>query len=303
MSIRQCSPSSHQNIFSSDNTLFYSTFTNFTNFQFALSATYFTAKMVNVKALALIAFASVAVAAPVSETATNSTDVTLVEPAVTDVQVQPIDLENLDDETEEWDGVEDDNDDDDETVDLEARDGAEEWGEEEDDDEDDDEEVDLVARDVSEEWGEVEEDDEDDNETSDIIARMVELEARGSPKYLNIANTYRKKAKLPTFKRDKKLERNALKTVKASHGKMIHQINKPTMGQVLAPGKMSNFKHIYVGGWLCERPKLKWLGNECKKQSVGWLHTSTGHADILNNKKFKYIGCAEAYGIVGCDVR
>jgi hypothetical protein len=118
--------------------------------------------------------------------------------------------------------------------------------------------------------------------------------------YMDVVNEYMTKLGLRTFECDPKLEANALDTVKASHGQMIHKLNPGSFGQVLAPGGFNDFKHAFVGGWLCERPSI--LGGECNSESKGWMYTSTGHVDILTNQDYKKIGCADFDGILGCDV-
>jgi hypothetical protein len=117
--------------------------------------------------------------------------------------------------------------------------------------------------------------------------------------YMDVVNDYMSKLGLREFKCDPKLEANALDTVKSSHGQMVHKLNPGSFGQVLAPGGSSDFKHAFVGGWLCERPSL--LNGECASESKGWTYSSTGHADIITNQAYKSIGCADFDGIIGCD--
>lgn len=117
--------------------------------------------------------------------------------------------------------------------------------------------------------------------------------------YMDIVNEYMSKLGLREFNCDPKLEANALDTVKSSSGQMIHKLNPGSFGQVLAPGGPSDFKHAFVGGWLCERPSL--LNGECVTESKGWTYSSTGHADIITNQAYKSIGCADFDGIIGCD--
>lgn len=122
--------------------------------------------------------------------------------------------------------------------------------------------------------------------------------------YMSIQTKWRVAGGLKAFIYDSKLEANALKTVKDSNGKMVHELNPGSMGQVLAPGDATNFEHVYVGGWLCEVPTLPGLNGICATQSVGWDHSSgeTGHADILTSKSYTKIGCALYAGIWACDV-
>lgn len=117
--------------------------------------------------------------------------------------------------------------------------------------------------------------------------------------YMDIVNEYMSKLGLRAFKCDPKLEANALDTVKSSNGQMVHKLNPGSYGQVLAPGGPSDFKHAFVGGWLCERPSL--LNGECATESKGWTYSSTGHADIITNTAYTTIGCADFDGIIGCD--
>ncbi|PVI01784.1 hypothetical protein DM02DRAFT_524302 [Periconia macrospinosa] len=109
---------------------------------------------------------------------------------------------------------------------------------------------------------------------------------------------------LPEFQKDAQLEANAEKTCREGNGQMVHQLNKGSMGQVLAPGKATDFEKVFVGGWLCEVPSTPGLGSEvCDKMSQGWNHAGqTGHNEILVGTKNKKIGCAIAGGIWGCDV-
>lgn len=121
--------------------------------------------------------------------------------------------------------------------------------------------------------------------------------------YMSIVNEYRAKLGLPDLTVDSQLEANAYKTCKDGNGQMVHQLNPPSMAQVLAPGNMDEFKHIFVGGWLCEKPNMAGLNGECSTQSEGWYYTSTGHADILTSKDYTHIGCASDGKITGCDLR
>ncbi|KAF2706217.1 hypothetical protein K504DRAFT_386390 [Pleomassaria siparia CBS 279.74] len=109
-----------------------------------------------------------------------------------------------------------------------------------------------------------------------------------------------RKLGLREFKKSTKLEGNAHKTALDGHGSMIHQLLAGTGGQVLAPAQASEFKHAFVGGWLCEAPEA--LSGECTSASDGWTYNSRGHFDILTNEDYKFIGCSWAEGIWGCDV-
>ena len=120
--------------------------------------------------------------------------------------------------------------------------------------------------------------------------------------YMATVNEYRVRLGLSTLAQDAKLEANALKTVMDGNGRMAHQLNPGSFGQVLAPGQFEDFHHVFVGGWLCERPDLKGLNGECSIASKGWMYSSTGHADILTSGGYKTIGCAWFNGIWGCDL-
>lgn len=132
---------------------------------------------------------------------------------------------------------------------------------------------------------------------------VYEAPTAPSTGYMSVVDTWRSKLGLSPFKQSSKLEANALDCVKSSPGVMKHKLNSGSFGQVLAPGSFSDFEHVFVGGWLCERPNLPGLGSAvCDKQSVGWDYAGqTGHADILT-ADYKEIGCAEYDGIVACDV-
>lgn len=94
-----------------------------------------------------------------------------------------------------------------------------------------------------------------------------------------------------------------MKTVQASNGQMVHQLNPGSFAQVLAPGKPNEFEKCFVGGWLCEKPSLPGLGAAvCDAASQGWSYDGTGHADILTSPNYKKIGCANYQGIWGCDL-
>ena len=77
------------------------------------------------------------------------------------------------------------------------------------------------------------------------------------------------------------------------------------MAQVLAPGEAndSSFEHVFVGGWLCERPGLAGLDGVCQEQSKGWDYAGqVGHADILTSDKYTKFGCGCGSGIWACDL-
>lgn len=126
----------------------------------------------------------------------------------------------------------------------------------------------------------------------------------GDSGYIGVVNTWRKKMGLPEFEKSAQLEANAEKTCREGNGKMVHQLNPGSMGQVLAPGKEGDFEKVFVGGWLCEVPSTPGLGSQvCDKFSQGWNYMGqTGHNEILTGTKNKKIGCAISGGIWGCDV-
>lgn len=122
--------------------------------------------------------------------------------------------------------------------------------------------------------------------------------------YMTVVNNYRTRLGLPKLTWGSKLEANALKTCIDGNGEMVHELNPPSNAQVLAPGTMDEFKRIFVGGWLCERPNAPGLNDDCKTLGQGWAHDGqTGHADILMSDRYTHIGCAGAKGVVGCDLR
>lgn len=121
--------------------------------------------------------------------------------------------------------------------------------------------------------------------------------------YMAVVDEYRQKMGLKALTKSSKLESNALDTVVASNGQMIHKLNPGTFGQVLAQGKPDEFKRVFVGGWLCELPNTPGLGNECQTMSQGWRYDGqTGHAEILTSAQYSEIGCAEASGVWCCDL-
>ena len=122
--------------------------------------------------------------------------------------------------------------------------------------------------------------------------------------YMATVDEWRSKLGLKPLNKSDKLQNNAYNCVQASNGVMAHKLNPGTYGQVLAPGSLTdNFEHVFVGGWLCERPGMAGLDGVCKKQSQGWDYAGqTGHADILVSPNYSSIGCAEYAGIVACDL-
>lgn len=126
----------------------------------------------------------------------------------------------------------------------------------------------------------------------------------GGSDYMSIVNKWRAAGGLSDLTEDSTLQGNALKTATDGHGQMKHELNPGSMAQVLAPGSMSNFESIYVGGWLCEIPSLPGLDGICSSMDKGWDHSNgeTGHADILTSKSYSKIGCSVSDGIVACDL-
>ena len=100
---------------------------------------------------------------------------------------------------------------------------------------------------------------------------------------------------------DANLEANALRTAVEGHGQMIHQLFPGTLAQVLGPGGPFDYDNVLVGGWLCERPDMPGLNGICDNYR-GWLHTTTGHADILTSEAYTRVGCAWDGGIWACDL-
>lgn len=121
--------------------------------------------------------------------------------------------------------------------------------------------------------------------------------------YMAIVDEWRGKLGLKKLECDSQLEANAKKTAVDGNGKMVHQLNKGSMGQVLAPGKPEDFLHVFVGGWLCEKPNMAGLDGVCATQSQGWTYQGqTGHADILTSPSYSKIGCSCETGIWACDL-
>lgn len=121
--------------------------------------------------------------------------------------------------------------------------------------------------------------------------------------YMGIVEEWRGKLGLSQLTYSSKLESNAMDTVVSSNGQMVHKLNPGSFAQVLAPGSADDFTHVFVGGWLCERPNLPGLNGVCATQSNGWSYEGqTGHADILVNTAYKSIGCALNAGIWCCDL-
>jgi uncharacterized protein YkwD len=125
----------------------------------------------------------------------------------------------------------------------------------------------------------------------------------GDSGYMATVNEWRAKLGLKDLIYDATLESNARNTCDEGNGEMKHKLNPGTMGQVLAPGEMATFEHVFVGGWLCELPDMPGMDGVCAEQSKGWTYQGqTGHAEILTSPNYSKIGCACVDGIVGCDL-
>lgn len=121
--------------------------------------------------------------------------------------------------------------------------------------------------------------------------------------YMSVVSEWRSKMGMSALTYDSQLEANSLKTVQDGNGQMVHELNKGSMAQVLAPGSPSEFTSCFVGGWLCEMPSLPGLDGICSSMSQGWSYNGeTGHAEILSSPSYSKIGCANADGIWGCDL-
>ncbi|OAL31127.1 hypothetical protein AYO20_08362 [Fonsecaea nubica] len=126
----------------------------------------------------------------------------------------------------------------------------------------------------------------------------------GQGDYMSVVSKWRSAGGLSALSQDSKLEANALKTSTDSVGGLKHELNPGTMAQVLAPGDLSNFESVYVGGWLCEIPSLPGLNGICSTEAQGWDHSNgeTGHAEILTSSSYSRIGCAlsSSTGVWAC---
>jgi hypothetical protein len=121
--------------------------------------------------------------------------------------------------------------------------------------------------------------------------------------YMEVVKKWRTKMGMKTLAYEPALESNAMNTVVASKGAMVHKLNPGSLGQVLAPGDAVHFEHVFVGGWLCEIPSLPGLGDVCLRESDGWAYNGqTGHAEILISSDYSKIGCALFAGIWCCDL-
>ncbi|KAH8621043.1 hypothetical protein IG631_24305 [Alternaria alternata] len=135
------------------------------------------------------------------------------------------------------------------------------------------------------------------------IPTLTDRPAIASMGYMEIVNKWRAKLDMKALVHDPELETNAMDAVVAGNGAETHKLNPGTFGQVIAPGKLDTFEHVFVGGWLCEIPDLPGLGDACASQSVGWIHNGeTDHAKILTSEDYTRIGCALYAGVWCCDL-
>ncbi|RYN63905.1 hypothetical protein AA0119_g12480 [Alternaria tenuissima] len=135
------------------------------------------------------------------------------------------------------------------------------------------------------------------------IPTLTDRPAVASMGYMEIVNKWRAKLDMKALVHDPELETNAMDAVVAGNGAETHKLNPGTFGQVIAPGKLDTFEHVFVGGWLCEIPDLPGLGDACASQSVGWIHNGeTDHAKILTSEDYTRIGCALYAGVWCCDL-
>lgn len=118
--------------------------------------------------------------------------------------------------------------------------------------------------------------------------------------YLAIVNDWRSRLNnpLPPLELDGTLENNALITAQEWDEKG-HQLLPGTFAQVQAPAAPEAFENALVGGWLCEVPSL--LPEGTCDNFPGWIHTGTGHADILTGG-YTRIGCSNASNYWVCDL-
>ncbi|KAF2243507.1 hypothetical protein BU26DRAFT_523797 [Trematosphaeria pertusa] len=127
--------------------------------------------------------------------------------------------------------------------------------------------------------------------------------APASTGYMAIVDEWRAKLGLSKLTEDSQLAANAERTCAEGNGQMVHQLFSGSMAQVLAPGGPEDFEHVFVGGWLCERPDMAGMDGICATASEGWAYAGqTGHADILTSPSYSKIGCGNAGGIWGCDL-
>ncbi|KAI1340709.1 hypothetical protein F5Y15DRAFT_49000 [Xylariaceae sp. FL0016] len=122
--------------------------------------------------------------------------------------------------------------------------------------------------------------------------------------YMATVNEWRSKMNLPELTYKASLESQCQQTLNNWGDQTLsmsaHELSGDAMAQVLADGDWTagGFATAYVQEWLCEKPSLTGLDGVCESSPTG----ETGHADILTSTDYKSIGCAGAYGHVGCSL-
>jgi uncharacterized protein YkwD len=125
--------------------------------------------------------------------------------------------------------------------------------------------------------------------------------------YMAIVSEYRQKLGLPALEYSQKLQdnaANAASTCLKSDGSLEHKMNPGTYAQTAGPtkdGSVDSFHSVFVGGWLCERANLPAISAECAALSGYWMHSGTGHVDIIMNTGYTQVGCGWANGAWVCD--
>ncbi|KAF1976425.1 hypothetical protein BU23DRAFT_630268 [Bimuria novae-zelandiae CBS 107.79] len=92
---------------------------------------------------------------------------------------------------------------------------------------------------------------------------------RQTPAYMSTVNKWRANLGLSALAYSTQLEANARQTAADGHGTVRPHLISPSRAQVLAPGNMGNFKNIFVGGWLCERPNMTGINRICRRAGAG----------------------------------
>lgn len=118
--------------------------------------------------------------------------------------------------------------------------------------------------------------------------------------YFAIVNDWRSRLNNPLapLELDGTLENNALITAQEWDEKG-HQLLPGSFAQVQAPTGSDDFENALVGGWLCEVPSL--LPEGTCDAFPGWIHSGTGHAEILTGG-YTRIGCSNANNYWVCDL-
>ena len=141
-----------------------------------------------------------------------------------------------------------------------------------------------------------------EDKVEDKVEDVVYPVSPGSS-YITIVQKWRESMGLGGLTEDAQLQNNAQKTVNDGQGEMRHELNDGSMAQVLGMGDSNAFENVFVGGWLCERPKLPGLEQACNMLADNFDHQGqTGHADILTNSAYSRIGCANGMGVWSCDL-